>query len=371
MQRTFASDCAKSSNKELVEHFTRALQLAGLELAPDHQYGVSYEAFGGPQRLAAVARLKSDPSTVLAIECKRDPMPRDMGSALWQLDEYARHVASSGNRIVRVLLAERLSQGARDALRHRGVAFCDSSGTLFFRHGQVNIDIDLKEPSEARARLNSIFVGAREQVVHALLHRTDRWFTGLELARTAETSSYTVSQVLGVLEMQGWIEGKSVGRNAQRRLTAPGALLDAWAGSWRARQETHSSWFATVDMPGALAASVGFRLQRAGMSDCARTGLEASTSILGTPPSWEQLRIIVPGGVGPLYATAARLRPAAHEANVRLVERTRASLLFRRPGSPQEMPFASPFIVYLDLLTGEEEGGDEVAHELRRRILSM
>jgi hypothetical protein len=359
------------SAQELVEHFAQALQHAGLELAPDREYEVGYEALDGLQRLDALVRLKDDPQTVLAIECKRNAYPRDIRNALWQLEEYARHAAPSGDAVVRVLLAERISPGAREALRHRGVAFYDESGTLFFRHGAVTIDIDREPPPERRSQPGSPFLGAREQVVHALLHIGERWFTGHELAQEAQTSPYTVSQTLQVLQQHGWVEGRSAGRNAHRRLIAPGLLLDAWAESWKVRTEQTSTWYSFASKPSMLSTQIASRLRSAGRSGWAYTGAAAGNALVILLTSVERVQIIVPPGAASDVATAAGLSPAEQGSNVTLVERSGASRMFQRSLAEFNIPLASPFIIYLDLLKDERGRNKELAQELRQRVLKV
>jgi hypothetical protein len=371
MQAAPASQHPDPLAHALVEHFTRALQRAGVELVPEREYEVEYEALDGPQRVDAIVRLKDDPHVVLAIECKRNAFPRDIRSALWQLEEYARHAASSGGVVVRALLAERLSPGAREALRHRGVAFFDESGTLFFRHGPTTIDIDREPPPEKRSRPGTPFVGAREQVVHALLHMGNRWFTGQELAQLATTSAYTVSQTLHMLQQHGWVEGQSAGRNAQRRLIAAGALLDAWADSWKARPEETSTWFAFASKPGMLATQVASRLQSAGRSDWAYTGAAAGNALVALLTTVDRLQIIVRPGAAAQVAAGANLTSAEQGSNVSIVERSGASEMFWRPLPESDTPLASPFIIYLDLLKDERGRNKELALELRKRVLKI
>ena len=313
-------------SKALVENFSHALTEAGVALSPDLDYDVPYEALEGVQRLDAIVHLKDDPGTVVAIECKLSAFPRDVRDALWQLDEYARSLEKqSGAKVIKALLAERLSPGARDALRHRGVAFYDASGTLFFRHGPVTIDIHREPEPEKRSKAGSPFVGAREQVVHALLAFGGDGFTGQELAQKAQTSPYTVSQTLQVLQQHGWIEGEAAGRNAHRRLVAPGALLDAWAESWRSRKETRSTWFFFANNQKLLPNQVASRLLNAGRNDWAYTGAAAGNALSPFLTSVDRLQMIVPPGATSDVAAAAKLSRAEQGSNVTVVERRGAS----------------------------------------------
>lgn len=356
---------------DLVEAFLRALEGAGVKSAAERSYEVAFKALDGVQRLDAVVRLQNEPRTILAIECKRNAFPKDIKSALWQLDEFARITKRSGDTVVPVLLAERLSPGARDALRHREVAFYDESGTLYFRHGPVTIDIDREPLPEKRSQPGSPFIGAREQVVHALLHMKDRSFTGQELAQVSQTSPYTVSQTLQILQQMGWVEGQAAGRGAQRRLVSAGSLLDAWSDSWKRRHEASSSWFSYSGKQGALPTQVASELLSAGMSGWAYTGAAAGNALTPLLTQVDRLQIIVPLGTSSEIASAARLSAAKQGSNVTLIERTGASDLFRRPLPEYNIPLASPFIIYLDLMKDERGRNKELAQELRLRLLRI
>lgn len=356
---------------ELVQRFTDALSASsGLEFTgPD--YGVDFVALDGQHRLDALIHLKDDKGTVLAIECKRTAFPRDVKAALWELDEFARQAEKSNVPVVRVLLAERLSAGAREALRHRGVAFYDESGTLFFQHGSITIDIDREPVAEKRAQPGSPFVGAREQVVHALLHMGDRSFTGQELALLAQTSAYTVSQTLQLLQHMGWVEGDAGGRGAQRRLSTPGALLDAWAESWKARQEATSTWFFFTGNKKNLPDQVASRLQGATDSDWAFTGASAGNALAPLLTNVDRVQVMAPVGAAAELASSTNLSRADEGSNVTLVERGGAALMFRRRLPESDITVASPFIVYLDLLKDERGRNKELANELRQRVLKV
>lgn len=67
-----------------------------------------------------------------------------------------------------VLLAANIRCAWSAALCRDISLLSNESGTLFFRHGPITIDIHREPQPEKRPHAGSPFVGAREQVVHAL-----------------------------------------------------------------------------------------------------------------------------------------------------------------------------------------------------------
>ena len=166
------------SEQELLEEFVRHLEGASsFSVAPERHYEVEFPALDGRQRLDALLRVDGNHDVWLAIEMKREAFPRDIKNALWQLDEYQRAVQGEKD-VIPVVLAHNLSPGARELLRSRNVAYYDASGSLFLRRGDVVIDIDRPAAPAPRSRSGSLFAGAREQVIHALLNARGEWITG-------------------------------------------------------------------------------------------------------------------------------------------------------------------------------------------------
>lgn len=357
-------------DRELLEEFVAALaRAAPVQIAPDRQYEVGFRGFDGTMHLDAKLIVDGEPPAQIAVELMRSGYPRDMRNAVWLLQEYAR--LQGQEEIIPAVVADRLSSGARELLRARGIAFYDRSGSLFFKRGDVTIDIERHtRPTAERARPGSEFYGAREQVVHALLARGPNPFTGSEIAEAAKTSVYTVSQTLTVLERQGYVSGKGAGRSAQRRLTDPGQLLDAWAKAWVSTPEFTSSWFLLARTPKLLATSLASKLLQHG-SDWAFTGAEAGNYIAPLLTSVDRVDVIVPRGHAYKLANAVGLQQAESGANVKLIERDGASELFRNKVPEFDIPVASPFIVYLDLLKDDRGRNKELAQHLRQTVLKI
>lgn len=303
----------------------------------------------------------------IAIEIKREAYPRDIKNALWQLDEYRRAVQGEQD-VIPAVVAQNLSPGARELLRRRNVAFYDASGSLFLRRGDVVVDIDRPASPAPRSRPSSLFAGAREQVIHALLHSRGEWITGKELAEQARTSGFTVSQTLRELK---WVQADGGGRTARRRLAQPAPLLDAWASVWKEREEVKSHWFVFAAHSRLLPDAIAGKLQRADAHNWCISGAVAGNALAPLLTNVDVVDLIVGPGQAQAIADAVGAKLADKGANLVIVERSGASDLFRRPMSDHPAPLASPFIVYLDLLKDERGRNKELAAQLRSTVLKV
>lgn len=359
------------SEQDLLEEFVRLLEGATpFSVAPERHYEVEFSALEGHQRLDALLRVDGDPGVWLAIEMKREAFPRDIKNALWQLDEYQRAVQGEKD-VIPVVIAHSLSPGARELLRSRNIAYYDSSGSLFIRRGDVVVNIDRPAAPAPRSRPGSLFAGAREQVIHALLNAGGEWVTGKDLAEQAKTSGFTVSQTLGELERREWVKTDGGGRTARRRLEQPGALLDAWAAAWKERPEARSRWFAFSVNPRVLPDSIAEKLHAANEANWCITGAVAGNALAPLLTSVDVVDLIVAPGQAQSVADAVGAKPAEKGANLVIVERSGASDLFRRSMPPHPAPLASPFIVYLDLIRDDRGRNKELASELRSTVLKV
>lgn len=359
-------------DRELLEEFASALQRASsVNIGPEREFEVEFLGFDGRMRADAQLRLGGERPAVIVVELMRNGYPRDMRNAVWTLQEYTRTI-SQPPEVIMAVAAERLSPGARELLRARGIAYYDRSGSLYFKRGELTIDIDRPAKGADRARPASEFDGAREQVIHALLYTQGKPFTGLELATHAQTSQFTVSQTLHILEQKGLVVGQAAGRSAQRRLADPGALLDAWAAAWISRPERTTQWYFFAPNPATLATSIGWKLlKEEHIYDWAYTGAEAGNYLAPLLTNVDRLDVVVSPGRAQKIARAIQLQPAESGWNVRLIERAGAGDLFRRPIPDYDIPLASPFIVYLDLLKDDRGRNKELAQHLRVNVLKI
>jgi hypothetical protein len=310
----------------------------------------------------------------LAVELLREAYPRDVRQAVWQLDEY-RLAQPDPQAIIPMVAAEHLSAGARDSLRKRNIGYFDASGSLYLKHGGMYVNVERPRQRQGRRKVPSLFVGAREMVVHALLHSRlqahDGWLTGLELAELSQTSAFTASTVLHELERQELLGSTGSGRTLRRRLTDPAAVLDAWAEQWKAQDHRRSRWYVYARQPRALLAQLSHELQQQHIdTPWAFTGAAAANIVSPLLTSVDTAELIIPSGHAAEFEQALGLKPADKGANVTLVERDGASLLLRTPHQDTGGWLASPFILYLDLLDGRGRN-KELAQQLRHDILQF
>lgn len=361
-----------------VRRFLEALdQVTGMEVVDCKEEVVSDNA--GQVRLDFLVHVRLGDigrDTVLGIEAKDTVYPRDAKKLVDTFAACAKYFAEADE--VPVVVSTYLSDGAQKLLRDEGVNFFEvASGTLYYRHGLRHIDIrrESNEPAEER-RIRSVFNGAREQVVHALLEHwriegDDAWLSGADLANLAETSPFTVSTTMKELERQSWVDMRGSGPTLRRRLSHPSLLLDAWADVWRQRlpREKRTRWYAYASGRGGI---VDHMLERLANRDgWALTGAGAANAMAPHLTAVDRASIIVPPGVSKEWAAAMALEPAEKGANVTFVERTGASMMFgdthpERPGSH----LASRFVMYLDLLDGVGRN-KELAAEFRSKALKL
>lgn len=356
----------------LIEHFIETFEGAtGAEISGERSVEVPFQRPDGMHRLDLLLRMqRASGETLLAVELLRAGYPRDVRNAVWQLEEF-RLSGEEARSVAPIVIAEHLSPGAREILRERQIGYFDASGSLFLKHGEWLINIERTAKPAAPRRAGALFTGAKEQVVHALLHSGQQWLTGLEVAGLAETSPYTVSLTLKELERQEWVESEGGGRTLRRRLAQPGRLLDAWAEAWRKRDEHRTRWYAYAPNPNALLLMLAEKLEQAQLPGWAFTGAVAANVLAPLLTSVEIAEAIVPPGRASGYAAAMGLTQVDQGSNVVLVEREGASLLFRRelPGASPSW-CASPFIQYLDLQNGRGRS-KELASHLRAEILKV
>uniref|UniRef100_UPI0039EF48E7 type IV toxin-antitoxin system AbiEi family antitoxin n=1 Tax=Bordetella sputigena TaxID=1416810 RepID=UPI0039EF48E7 len=315
-------------------------------------------------------------TTALGIEVVDSAYPRDASMLLERFAARANSLA--GTDEAPIVVAIFLSSGTQELLRNARINFYEvASGTLYFRHGLRHIDIqrESNQPAEKR-KIRSLFSGAREQVVHALLEHWRRegdeaWVSGADLATMAGTSPFTVSTTMQEFERQAWVDVTGAGPTLRRKLIRPEQLLDAWARAWKTRlpEERRTRWYAYAGGTGGI---VDHMLERLAEFDgWLMTGAAAANTVVPHLTAIDRVTIIVPPGVSTQWAADLKLEQAEKGSNVTFIERTGASLMFGDTHSERRgSRFASRFVMYLDLLDGVGRN-KELAAEFRSRALKL
>lgn len=134
-----------------------------------------------------------------------------------------------------VLLARRLSPGAIEWLRERGINWADEAGQArILGPGGLVVIRELAQPPERRGTSRS-FSWSRSAiaVAEAILAHEDRPLRVAELAAESDWSTAQAAKVLKAFDGQGWTakHGASRGASAHRRLVDADGLLAAWSAA--------------------------------------------------------------------------------------------------------------------------------------------
>ncbi|TRM39133.1 type IV toxin-antitoxin system AbiEi family antitoxin [Pseudomonas aeruginosa] len=315
----------------------------------------------------AILETPDDGEWPLIFSMKKTVHPRDVREAAWHLDDHKKRLTRPDDAVL-VLLAEHLSSGAREELKLRGISHFDLNGTLYMKHRRWLINIEVPPTAKRpKSRKIDLYRGARESVVHAVLQKQNKWFSGLEIVDSSQTSGYSVSIVLQELERLGWVQSQGAGRHRLRRLIAPGKLLDAWASDWTKRRQQRTRWYVWCQDPKQLLEEVSSIVVERGLP-CTFTGAIVTNRLTPLLTHIDSATLIVPSDTKAI-AEAMGLKTVEKGSNVDLIERSGASQLFQERLSTGAW-FASPFIQYLDLLDGRGRNA-ELAAQLRRDILKI
>ncbi len=368
-----------SSNSDLLTSFIAGFtEWTGFEIVPGStQEEVSYWAGTRNRYLDAQARVRmpSGVELVLAIEIVGGAgYPRDVLGAQETLLRYKNNrPANERSPVALFVLAGSLSPGAREELKASQINYYDSTTSMYFRHDSCLVvrEIQVGDGPKPRKRSMRLYTGAREQVVHALLEHwydeRDGFISGKDLAEKAEVSPYTVSSTMQELEREEWVVSRGSGPDMRRRLVKPAELLDEWALAWVARKEEVSRWYTWAGSN--LVEDMIARLE--GFDGWAITGAAAANPSVDILTTVDRLQLMVPPDSARSMAADLRLKAVQKGANVVLIERSGAAMMFQKTRRDmQRARVASRFVRYLDLLDGYGRN-EELAAAYRERKLEL
>jgi hypothetical protein len=222
------SPVEKDREEKLADAFLSALhQVPNIEVgAPE----IATQAADLGYDIAVDASI--DGKTVrLIVQVKNSVFPRDVRASFWNLKSLSRHFAkpSGPEPVIPIIAATTISDGAKHLLQTERIGYFEEGGSLFLPGDGLFILIDKPTTKAARKTERAIFSGNRSQVVHALLTQPHEWFSTHQLAALAGVAPSTASVVLSELEKRELLTVQGKGPNKTRKLSQPGALLDAWA----------------------------------------------------------------------------------------------------------------------------------------------
>lgn len=356
-----------------VEHRLLNEFLASLKSLPDLQ--VSEEAplslgeVTGKERTARIDFLIRGKGISLLVETRKSVFPRDVRNLVWQVQSFSKALKDGPTqRGVPVLLAESISQGAKDLLKAEGIGFFDSGGSMYLPAEGAYVFIDKPQPKALESQIRSLYSGRRGQVLQALLLEPGTWFKTHSLADHAKVSAATASQVLTEMERFDWLEVQGKGPNKQRRLAQPGALLDAWASRINNERPGPIRRFFVPGVKGeALADHAARAFENAGVN-YALTHEAAAQRYSPFLSSISQIRFRLKSGLEALAALGElQARPVVEGANLLVLDSTDGGdLLFR--SQVDGVWLANVVQVYFDLLRGEGRSKEMAAHLRTERI---
>jgi hypothetical protein len=299
----------------------------------------------------------------LRVEAKRELFPRDAREVLWRMDRS--DSAHDGLAVLRMIAADSLSPGAKDLLKAEGVGYFDRGGSLYLPAPGAYVYIDKPPPKSIAKAIGSLFTGRRAQVIHALLLHPRESLTGKDLAKRAQASAATVSQVMTELERLEFIAPSEQGAHKGRQLREPGRLLDQWAEYVRALKPPVFHRYFLPSLPAEQilnALARAFALHDVSHAVSFEAAAQAYAPFLSSLSQVKCRAMSGPALESGLAALNARV--VEEGANFSVLEtQSVGDLLFREQIDGTWL--ASPIQVYLDLQRSEGRA-KELAQNLRR-----
>lgn len=357
-----------NSERETIEKLLATLQeLPGVHAEPP-KWNVELPDRHRRRGDAEIDLMVADRHYRLLVEVKKSLFPRDVQQALWQFQDYAR-ARGRNETIIPILAAESISPGSKELLRQEKVGYYDTGGSLFIPARGAYFYIDKPPARKISKSVRALFRGKRAQVLHALLHDPEPWFSVKTLAEMAKVSPATASETLTALEKFDWLASRGQGPSKERRLAQPGALLDDWKKQVLAGPKPSLRRYYVP-----AASDHDDRASRLGQA-CDARDLEYVITQEAAAQRYAPFlsaisRVscrIAPGR--PLDGVLKELdaREVTEGANLLIIEtRSEGEFLFKeRLGS---LWFADPVQVYLDLLWAAGRAQEAAEHLRRERI---
>lgn len=306
----------------------------------------------------------------LLIEAMRAVYPRDAREVIWHLRRYLDLTPSErpNQQRLPLIVAESISPGAKELLRHEQVGYFDRGGSLFVPARGAYVYIERPPPKPIAKALRSLFSDRRTQVLHALLSRPRQWVNVKQLAEQSQASPATVSQVMAELERFDWLETRGQGPNKQRLLREPGVLLNAWS---KQLESVHPPALRRYYVPAVKPNDLPEHLDRVFEHHEVAYAITHEAAAQRYAPflsSVSQVRCrLVPGRPEEEALGALGARVVTEGANLAIIEvKSSGGLLFREKVDGAWL--ASPVQVYLDLVRSEGRAKEMAEHLRHERI---
>ena len=311
-----------------------------------------------PNRADQVVQVTAgDRKWTLVVEAKRLGQPREVRTAVLQLEHHLKHLPAN-TLGYGVVLAPFISQESARICTEAGFGYADLAGNARLSFDQVFIEVrGAENPFREWRETRSIFSPRATRVLQVLLQGPLRAWKVAELAEAAQVSLGWVSAVRQQLLAREWAAEVEGGL----RVIKPGVVLDAWvkADDWAKRTRTREYSLLVTD-PAEIATRVHDLLgeRRHAFTQWFAAALRHPHT---TPP-------LVTVYVGE-FPDEAQLKEALLARRVESGGRLRIVLprdegILNPLQTVQGLPLVSDVQLYLDLIQAGLRG-DEAAAELR------
>jgi hypothetical protein len=173
----------------------------------------------------------------LLVEAKRIGQPREVRSAVLQLESYLKQLPKRSARYG-VLVAPFISEESANLCKEAEIGYADLAGNARLAFDQIFIETRSPEnPFREKRATQPLFATRATRVLRVLLQGPLRPWKVTELAESARVSLGWVSAVRQQLLAHEWAAKETGGL----RVTKPDAVLDAWSkvDDWGKRTRTH------------------------------------------------------------------------------------------------------------------------------------
>ncbi|SDS51817.1 type IV toxin-antitoxin system AbiEi family antitoxin [Pseudomonas prosekii] len=323
---------------------------------------------GDPEAAPSIDLTIASDSVHLFIECRRTIFPRDVQQILW-----ARHAAKAKEPVadkstISLLAADSISPGARKLLEEAQVGYFAGGGSLCLPTPNAFFYVDRPASKSEKKSTRDFYSGRRAQVIHHLLNHPSQWFGVNQLATLAKVSAATVSAVLTTLDRHEWLETRGQGPSKERKLSAPGELLDAWS---KQLSEFAAPAVRRYYVPGYKGEQLVEWVAKAFVDNCAEYAITHEAAAQRYAPfltGISQVRCLLqPGWTADLSLQRLGARAVTEGANLIVIE-SKSDGDFLETRDIDSVTLASPVRVYLDLLKGEGRARELAEHLRKERI---
>jgi hypothetical protein len=257
-RKNFVSTLTSKSpvEEELVPAFVASLQ--NILPNPELIRVIRAEQFPNANDLGldALVRLRLGQAKIALIcEVKKNVFPRDVRETLWRLQRLKFQGLDGDERTVPFLIAESISQGAREFLRSQDAGYFDLSGSVYLPPSAgafIYVDKGVRPQKSRQASPDTLFEGRSARVIHYLLQNPQVWLGVSALAKAAHVAGSTVSRTLLRLERFELLDVRGAGPNKERKVKNPTQLLDGWAKVSRERPARFERFFVPAFSAGNL-----------------------------------------------------------------------------------------------------------------------